>query len=418
MTDHSRKVDRVPASIFMSKMTTAAQSAEIDAVEPHSRFVSEDLPSDRSEVYQLCHTAGLDLACEALKDRAWQPTPFSNFSADELELSLVGRDAQTLSNSQEAAAGCLPAGKLVFAHVMKTGGLLVDAFFNCRCEQTRACSVLHADGEKDTLGTQRCTSPSICTMHRGISNLNERCGSYFTSKPRMFTVLRDPIERVWSFYNYLKRWYTPYQEMDLAMIYQRLGEDLNEGLAAGTGCLFCAGELTNAMTIRYFCADQALCEPLEGQDSVTEDILGQALAQSKKVLAQMDSIFLTQDLDYFDLMFNADRRLFPELTDVVRDQNSCQVSKVINHTPNKTALSNHTVINWISAKNRADILLYKYAWALPNLWRLGPNTLPGQGTAWQAQFEKTPSDERLEAFANSNGNVQATHEDMVFVHAS
>jgi len=399
--DPTGKANRIPIRDVVSNLANQPKSTDATVGSRHVKFRNL-LPDDRSELSQLCHISGLELACDVLKDKA--PRSFLGHSA-----------AATPVTDAELLPECLPPGRLVFVHVMKTGGLSVDSFLNCRCDSTQSCSVLHADGEVQQMGTERCSEPSVCTMHRGISNLNERCGFQFGRAARMVTVLRDPIERVWSFYNYLKRWYTPYQEMDLATIYKNLDTDLNENLPKGTHCLFCSGELTNAMTIRYFCKNPDLCSPLEGKKAPRRSVLAKALAEAKRALSAMDSIFLTQDLDYFDLMFDADRRLLPEWADA--DQRSCHASKVINHTPNKSSLDNRTIIKWISHKNRADILLYKYAWTLPKLWRLGPVGQPGEGTPWKDEFVETRSDKLMASLANSIVREAEDTPDMVVVNS-
>lgn len=50
-------------------------------------------------------------------------------------------------------------------------------------------------------------APSICTTHTDAKhNLNETYCGWAFANATMFTVIRDPVERVWSFYNYLSRW--------------------------------------------------------------------------------------------------------------------------------------------------------------------------------------------------------------------
>lgn len=325
-----------------------------------SRAGSNPLPSDLEELQELCETAGLHRACTQLEHHGYHAKNAPNFFE---KASLTPRGDAT----------CLPAGRLVFAHVMKTGGLAVDSFLNCRCSESNVCSVRHADGVVQTVGPAHCRSrPSICTMHRGVAEISTRCGPIFSKKPKIFTVIRDPVERVWSFYNYLKRWYTPYQNMGITAVLENLGQDLNENLPTSQRCAFCKGELSNAMTLRYFCPDTALCMSMWQGDGLTTHKISKALNLSKQMLASMDAIFLTDDLHDLPALFDSARRLFPELTASVRNKAGCSTSSdVVNPTNYQVSLHTHAHPNFnaIARKNWADVELYRYAMLLPNLIR-------------------------------------------------
>merc|ERR1719238_1585943 len=92
-----------------------------------------------------------------------------------------------------------------------------------------------------------CSRSSICT----VSDPNRfPCHGFENAK--VFSILRDPVDRVWSFYNYLRPMYKPYQQYTLDWILENDHVDLETNLTEGEKCMFCAKQLKNAMTEVHF----------------------------------------------------------------------------------------------------------------------------------------------------------------------
>lgn len=108
----SRKLGDLTANSSRLQVPAPA-SSEADAAD-------HDFPVDMDELGQLCHTVGLNRACLALAVTDAISTKPVLIHPKEAERGVQrGAAAGTLS-------ACLPPGQLVFAHVMKTGGLTVD----------------------------------------------------------------------------------------------------------------------------------------------------------------------------------------------------------------------------------------------------------------------------------------------------
>merc|ERR1719329_1526025 len=132
------------------------------------------------------------------------------------------------NNETIPEGGCAQPGGLVFHHVMKTGGIAVDEFMACHCLH-EGCSVkFHELPIQHPLGYEKC-KPSVCSFHGNMRKTHAFCGKEFATSKR-FTVLRNPVDRVWSFYNYISRWFEPFQQRSLESVLASYGEDLNVGI--------------------------------------------------------------------------------------------------------------------------------------------------------------------------------------------
>lgn len=96
------------------------------------------------ELQLLCSSHGLVRACEAAATLSSKPA------------NMHHRQAQGPQGKKSVRQRCLPAGKLIFQHVMKTGGNSVDAFLKCSC--------------KDLQVTQSDSSPFGISSLRNVSS--------------------------------------------------------------------------------------------------------------------------------------------------------------------------------------------------------------------------------------------------------
>eukprot|EP00927_Polykrikos_kofoidii_P019737 TRINITY_DN1924_c0_g1_i2.p1 TRINITY_DN1924_c0_g1~~TRINITY_DN1924_c0_g1_i2.p1 ORF type:complete len:367 (+),score=50.36 TRINITY_DN1924_c0_g1_i2:104-1102(+) len=270
---------------------------------------------------------------------------------------------------------CLAPGKLKFVHVMKTGGLSVDGYLWCRCEH-EGCSTSHHEGADFIAGDTFCSTPSVCTSHLPSYRMIEQCGD-FTSA-RVFTVLREPVSRVVSFYNYMRSprpedgfpGYSPYKENNLTTILRAWGEtdlDLDQPKDPHSGgCTVCAGQLSNAMVLRHFASPDSMeaRETWVKKAGVIQPPNAEAmvfqLEEAKKVIAGMDAIFV--DIGSFKEAFERNDLLLPGGGQTM---SACDVP-----TANPTASKIDPVeedISLIRQLNWADVELYNYALTLPTL---------------------------------------------------
>eukprot|EP00927_Polykrikos_kofoidii_P056523 TRINITY_DN50627_c0_g1_i1.p1 TRINITY_DN50627_c0_g1~~TRINITY_DN50627_c0_g1_i1.p1 ORF type:complete len:333 (-),score=37.05 TRINITY_DN50627_c0_g1_i1:120-1118(-) len=279
--------------------------------------------------------------------------------------------------SKSGDAHCKPPGLLKFAHVMKSGGLAVDTYLGCRCEQ-EGCSVSHHEGVDGMIGDPRCTVPSVCTSHHAPFRMWEECSKYANfTRGRVFTVLRDPVERVLSFYNYMKYprpgdrfpGYEPYQTRSLREVLLSWGVvDLNIGQPNTNekgGCVICARQISNAMVLRHF----ATMASVAAQESwiktggilkpPTPAHMEYQLEQAKRTLSKMDAVFI--GMKSFKEAFEKQDLLHPEGRPT---STTCNVPTV-NPTGTKETPTPEE-LNLIRSLNWADIELYNFAKALPN----------------------------------------------------
>eukprot|EP00927_Polykrikos_kofoidii_P067724 TRINITY_DN6316_c0_g1_i1.p1 TRINITY_DN6316_c0_g1~~TRINITY_DN6316_c0_g1_i1.p1 ORF type:complete len:357 (+),score=53.65 TRINITY_DN6316_c0_g1_i1:111-1073(+) len=287
-----------------------------------------------------------------------------------------------LSNGSHSDGGgsvftetCMEPGKLKFVHVMKTGGISVDEYLWCRCKQEK-CSVSRHEGRSSVMGDTSCEQPSVCTSHSPPWQMYQECGDF--TKARVFTLLREPVSRVVSFYNYMRfprpedsyPGYRPYQQMSLTAVLNSWGKvDLNidqPKASSNGGCVMCAAQLSNAMVLRHFASEASLAAqstwPIKAGVVVppSETALRYQLAEAKKVLARMDAVFV--DVGTFKEAFERDDLLTPGRAVT---PTTCEVP-LANPSPSKIDPTD-SELELIRQLNWADEELYKYAQTLPNL---------------------------------------------------
>lgn len=290
---------------------------------------------DGEELMVLCHSVGLVNACEQLA--TWSEMEDSNRMESQ--------------DSGQEVGHCLPEGKIVFQHVMKTGGLSVDSWFQQTCDEhaDALCSIKRHDGRSGIVQPKKyhqSCAPSICTTHGAAYRTVEACGPSFEHAAR-FTVIRDPVTRVWSFYNYISRWYKPYQQTSLKEILSNYETwDPNHGLSDKDQCLHCHKQLSNAMAKHHFAGPNG------------------TLKEAKRTLENMKLVIETHSVDKIPALF-ADLVIFPE-------------SKPISgNTAYTMPRSNPSNYRWgkypdsvtealIKQYNQMDIELYQHATKQPN----------------------------------------------------
>lgn len=303
---------------------------------------------------------------------AVQAVPYALRVADSINRA---RTFDEVNVDAHDSGTCLAPGQLKFAHVMKTGGLSVDAYLWCRCE-SEGCSVSHHEGGDGVGGDESCDKPSVCSSHAPPSRMYEQCGDF--SNARVFTVLRDPVERVVSFYNYMRSarpednypGYRPYKDNSLTDVLRSWGKiDLDFGQPRVNemgGCVICAAQLYNAMVLRHFATDKSLAEQEKWNISAGVLVAPSRLhmefqlAEAKKTLEHMDAIFL--DMSTFKEAFERNDLLHP---DGKPTTSTCDIP-VVNPTSDKVDPTEED-LQLIRELNWADIELYNYAKTLPNV---------------------------------------------------
>mmetsp|Transcript_46200 Transcript_46200/g.100395 ORF Transcript_46200/g.100395 Transcript_46200/m.100395 type:complete len:333 (+) Transcript_46200:52-1050(+) len=304
---------------------------------PPRRFGETELSSVElvpsvEELEVLCETVGLVSACRAPK------------------LLMSRMNADILVRADGKLPSCLPPGRLVFVHVMKTGGLSIDAVLQqaCLADPKAQCSIRRHDGTRGLDGNRQCTQPSMCTSHDPMLNDLEVCGGAFKNAT-YFTVLRDPISRVWSFYNYISRWYEPYQKMPLGEVYEAMvnNVDLNEGLPEDGKCFHCLTQLQNAMAERSF-------QEIEGSSE-----------SWKQQLKSLHMIIDISSLDRFPELASK-AALFPELPALNAEYSQLSVPHENSPKPRWGDKPDSKTEKIIRKYNQRDVYLYEFAKTLPN----------------------------------------------------
>jgi len=109
---------------------------------------------------------------------------------------------QLQGRNDYAAQECYTGEKVYFVHVMKTGGSSVDELFGCLGKE-KNFAVQYVEGPVNiTTGDTSCPA-AVCTAHQALADQDWICDSEFQNAST-FTMLREPIARTFSLFNYDK----------------------------------------------------------------------------------------------------------------------------------------------------------------------------------------------------------------------
>jgi len=359
------------AVLFVLAACFGAGSALLDKTEVLVRESSGNqkpgpLPDDSVELQMLCTDIGLQRACEAVPTNTLESKEYSMFvdvkpvwDSDRGRRSFRGisqtsrttqnRSRADLTKSGELQSGeqCLPPGRLIFQHVMKTGGLSLEKFLKCSCSErpnglcTIRIAANHWGNTAQPKGYGSECPPSICSTHSPPTETDEACGPEFANAKR-FTTIREPVSRVWSFYNYLRRWYKPYIQYTLKEILQNYSHvDLNEGLPETDQCLHCHQQLSNAMAAHHYAG----------------------VGTAKQVLASMGAIIDLGRLSDFPRI-STKFALFPEHLSLSGSTECTMAHKEATFYPLGRHPDHETAV-LIAQHNVEDLKLYEYVRTLP-----------------------------------------------------
>lgn len=165
---------------------------------------------------------------------------------------------------------------------MKDGGTSVDAFFGCLADNLRF-AVKHAEGADNMVGKVTSCPIAFCRAHHPLRSKTEVCGNEF-DKAQSFTVLREPVSRLFSLFNYYK-----YKKKDPRLKPFATFGDLLREVRDNEQNHPHLHEFKNEMTLFWFAPDEV------GHPAAHDQ-----LYKAKKFLRQLDAIFFTEHLSSWE----------------------------------------------------------------------------------------------------------------------
>jgi len=242
-------------------------------------------------------------------------------------------------------------GQLLFLHIMKNGGTSVDRFLACKSKRGNAGFTLSLGEVHLYEGRTDCNDPSVCSTHGRWIERVEKCGAKFQSPKKMFTVLRNPVDRVFSMYNFQKA--NEYKKSGGKKSLPELSEMLQDCMTKGSSPNrdFMCQAMINHVTLRTFSRGNMMFNVTYNPKTVD---------QAKDLIEKLDAVFLMDDFPTFVEAFEKSGLL--EESDHPARKKSCSLDHA-NPTEcpvchNKPTDSERQLIEKL---NRMDMELYEYA---------------------------------------------------------
>jgi len=277
-------------------------------------------------------------------------------------LSLVQQKPSVTDDLDDLDHKCQDPGQLLFMHVQNSGGSSVEKFLGCKAKRNQAGFKLHLgeDPKKDySLGEDKCTTPTVCASKGRYVDRTTHCGQEFHA-PKAFTVMRDPVERVFSFYNQAKfENHNKASKFVFPEIDQMLWDCVN-GKKAGREPIddMCKG-MVNHMTFHTFAkSDHPYDHPY------THGASQELIKAAKSTMANLNAIFFMDDLtaSKFPTLFER-TGLLNSAHETEKDHKCKMEHEKWTHCPREVCKSKPTAEEReaIEQYNNMDMALYEYA---------------------------------------------------------